>query len=119
MLRAPITNENVRYLETWATVNENTAAKNNPLATTRKTRNSYDLPGNAALNNGIGVQQYPSIIEGARATASTLLNGYYGPIVNALRTGRPYTYQAHNRNSVSLALQTWSGSGYTYVPAAA
>ncbi len=69
----------------WVTLQaqyENTSAANNPLATTQVTTNSIPLPGNTA-----NVQQYPTLQEGAAATAQTLTNGNYPNILTALRSG--------------------------------
>lgn len=102
-IKAPLTAQNYAFLSAWMQ-RENTAARFNPLATTQRTSGSYPLPGNSA-----GVQQYRSAGEGIIATVTTLLNGYYGDVVAALRSGKPglHTYYP--------GLKTWSGNGYASV----
>jgi hypothetical protein len=86
-LGARNTPENVRFVNAWMRA-EGTKAAFNPLATTQNAPGSYALPGNAAINNGIAVQQYPDFQTGLGATVKTLNNGYYGPIVTGLRSGK-------------------------------
>jgi hypothetical protein len=61
---------------------EGTSAKFNPYATTQREQGSTTLPGNSS-----GVQEYTSFDQGVQATAATLQNGSYGPILAALRSG--------------------------------
>lgn len=86
-LGARNTPENVRFVNAWMRA-EGTKAAFNPLATTQQATGSYALPGNAAINNGIAVQQYPNFQVGLGATVKTLNNGNYGPIVTGLRSGK-------------------------------
>lgn len=61
---------------------EGTSAKFNPYATTQREQGSTTLPGNSS-----GVQEYTSWHDGVAATATTLQNGSYGAILQALRSG--------------------------------
>lgn len=79
---------------------ENTTAANNPLATTQVSANSTSLPGNSA-----GVQEYPTLQEGAQATADTLNNGHYPNILNALETNSFF-----NINGIISDLRVWGTS---------
>lgn len=82
-LGAPYNPENQRFLNAWVRA-EGTKAAFNPLATTQ----TMGAPNNFnTLGGGIGVQNYPDFSTGLRATAKTLLNGRYGPIVSGLRSG--------------------------------
>jgi hypothetical protein len=85
-LGARSTPENLRFVNAWIRA-EGTRAAFNPLATTQQAPGSYALPGNAAINNGIAVQQYPDFATGLAATVKTLNNGRYVPIVSGLRSG--------------------------------
>jgi hypothetical protein len=110
-LGAPVTAENLAFLDSWAH-NEGTAALNNPLATTLTSPGSYPLPGNSA-----GVQQYSTPGAGELATSTTLKGlSVYAPIVRGLRSGHPYQAQVADPTGFAHALQAWSGSGYTQVP---
>ena len=59
---------------------ENTAALNNPLATTEGGYGGTDLAGNSS-----GVKNYPTTQDGIDATVATLKNGLYGAILAALQ----------------------------------
>jgi peptidoglycan hydrolase-like protein with peptidoglycan-binding domain len=71
---------NVQALVSWMNA-ENCNAANNPLATTMPGYGSQNLPE----WNAAGVKQYPTLDDGLQATAATLTNGLYGPILAALR----------------------------------
>lgn len=77
---APATPENLRFLSAWQRAEGGTASFN-PLNTTQPF-------GGASNYNSVGVKNYPSATAGLEATAKTLTNGYYGPIVSLLRRGR-------------------------------
>lgn len=100
-LGAPVTPANIQSLLGWMQ-RENTAAANNPLATTQPAPGATDLPGNSA-----GVKNYPSFQHGVNATVATLQNGYYPNIVSQLKSGKGLNANA------SADLFTWSGQGYT------
>lgn len=97
----PVTQANVNFMLAWMN-REGTAASFNPLATTERIPGSVPLPGNSA-----GVQQYADLATGAQATARTLLNGNYGDVVAALKSG------SANPSAHYAGLGTWSGGGYT------
>jgi len=82
LLRAahePVTRCDVSFLRAWART-ENTTASHNPLATT------MPEPGSTTFNSA-GVQNYTSYRQGLKATAATLRNGFYQPLVSDLRAG--------------------------------
>lgn len=93
----------IQMILSWAD-REGTSATNNPLATTQAAPGSYYLPGNTA-----GVQQYPTLAEGAKATADTIRNGNYPNILRALISGDTGTFI----NGAQRDFATWSGGGYT------
>lgn len=76
---APATPTNVRFLDLWQRA-EGGAAAANPLNTTQPAAGATDY-------NSVHVRNYPDAATGIRATAQTLLNGRYGPIVEGLRGG--------------------------------
>lgn len=79
-LGAPVTPNNLRFLNAWQQA-EGTRARHNPLATT------HGYPGSGNFNS-VGVKNYPSYEAGVYATVRTLQNGRYEPIVDGLRDGR-------------------------------
>lgn len=95
---APVTKANLRFINAWAH-REGTSARFNPLATTQP-------ESGASSFNSVGVRNYTSLSEGARATATTLQNGDYGDVLHALRGGHP-SLRTH-----FAGLKTWSGGGY-------
>jgi peptidoglycan hydrolase-like protein with peptidoglycan-binding domain len=76
-LRAPITEENMKFLFAWRQA-EGRGGKNNPFNTT------WDLPGSTIMNDA-GVRNYNSAQEGLIATIKTLKNPRYSCIVDGLR----------------------------------
>lgn len=78
---APVTPENLRFLNAWAQA-EGGSASNNPFNTTEP------LPG-ATSYNSVGVRNYSTPQQGLDATVRTLTGsiGNYGPILSALRSG--------------------------------
>ena len=73
---------------------QNTAALNNPLATTEPGYGGTDLAGNSA-----GVKNYPTWQDGIDATVATLKNGLYDGVLAALSSG-----------SAVQVLQQWAKS---------
>jgi hypothetical protein len=69
----------VAFISAWFN-REGTSAQNNPMATTQN-------ESGATTFNSVGVKNYPTEAEGIAATITTLQNGLYGDIVNALKTG--------------------------------
>jgi cell wall-associated NlpC family hydrolase len=78
-VNAPVTPENIRYMDAWARA-EGGSATNNPFNTTQH------APG-AGSYNSVGVRNYTSPQQGIQATIDTLNNGRYGNIIGALRKG--------------------------------
>ena len=76
---APVTPANLKFVNAWARA-EGGSASNNPFNTTQT------APG-ATSYNSVGVRNYVSPQQGLDATAQTLLNGRYGNILSALRSG--------------------------------
>lgn len=77
---APSTSENIRLMEAWIRAEGTDPSNFNPLATTQ------GAEGDRTLNSH-GVRGYNSYEQGLQATIQTLLNGYYGPIIEALKAG--------------------------------
>ena len=102
-LGAPATSADINSLVAWLP-HENTAAKNNPMASTLKE------PGSTTFNY-IGVQNYVTATQGAQATAATLNNGHYPRIVADLKSGRGLC----GDSSLAGEFLTWSGNGYSAV----
>src|SRR5512146_302856 len=84
-LRAPVTAQNLRALDAWQRA-EGGGARFNPLNTTQMARG-------ASSYNSVGVRNYGNPNIGVQATAQTLLNGRYAPIVGLLRSGRATAQQ--------------------------
>lgn len=101
---APPTAANLRSMDAWRTHETPwpPVAANNPLNTTQQMTGATDY-------NSVGVKNYPSSLEGIAATATTLLNGNYGDVVAALRSGRGLCGRSF------AGLSTWSGGGYSEV----
>lgn len=101
---APPTAANLHSMDAWRTHETPwpPVAANNPLNTTQQMTGATDY-------NSVGVKNYPSALEGVTATAATLLNGNYGDVVAALRSGRGLCGQSF------AGLSTWSGGGYSEV----
>jgi hypothetical protein len=79
-LGAPVTTENLRALLAWIGAEANDTAFHNPLATTMEAAGARGV-------NEVGVKAYPSDDVGIEATAQTLHNGLYAPIIAALGAG--------------------------------
>jgi hypothetical protein len=77
----PVSDESRVALVAWMSI-ENTAAVNNPLATTQPMPNDSKLVGNPA-----GVRNYKTWSDGIDATVKTIKNGNYPAIVAALENG--------------------------------
>lgn len=99
---APATPSNLRFLtnwQRWEGGHTNNSAKFNWLNTTQESQ------GAIGEINSVGVKRFNNFQNGIIATASTLMNGRYDDIVQAMIKGNPYKYD------VSSGLQTWvSGS---------
>lgn len=80
-IKAPVTPQNVRFVNAWAQA-EGGSAANNPFNTTQP------MPG-ASSYNSVGVRNYTSPEQGIQATIQTLKGpiGNYAPILAALRQG--------------------------------
>lgn len=103
-IRAPVTPQNVRFLDAWQRAEGGGTANNanfNPLNTTQGAAGAGSI-------NSVGVKSYRSGGQGIAATVQTLLNGHYGDIVSGLRSGRASANQLAHSHSLS----TWgTGSG--------
>lgn len=89
-LGAPVTQNNVTFLVSWAIAeggDQTNSASFNPLNTTWTIAGSTPLPGNAAVNNGVAVQQYPDYSTGLQATVNTLKNGRNNNLIQMLQQG--------------------------------
>jgi cell wall-associated NlpC family hydrolase len=98
-LGAKATPQNLKFLDTWQrwegghTHND---ARFNWLNTTQ---------GKGSAINSVGVKRFGSFNEGVANTVATLQNGRYADIIDALRSGDPYTARP------TAGLSTWvSGS---------
>lgn len=113
LVGAPVTNENVAFLDAWQGY-EGGSARNNPLNTTQT------APGAAAYNTlpgGGHVWSYPNPSVGAQATAETLQNHYYPDLLQALRSGNPQAFIAKERLTDSSPnaieqIRTWGTTGF-------
>lgn len=106
-LGAPATQANITSLASWFPHEFPSwppGAVNNPMAST------MPAPG-ATVFNSVGVRNYVSATQGAKATAATLANGHYPGIVAALRSGRGLC----GNPSLAGEFLTWSGNGYSGV----
>ncbi len=102
---APITGQNMALLLAWM-AGENTAAANNPLATTQPWQNATDFN----VNGGHPVKNYATYQDGVSATITTLNNGYYPGIVGDLRKGNVAPNDVVNQNASEF--NTWgTGAG--------
>lgn len=99
---APVTSENVSFLDKWANAEGGSAAYN-PMNTTQ--------PEPGATNyNSVGVKEFGNAAQGIDATAKTLTNGYYPDILAGLKSGDPF---AHITDSFKKELDIWgTGSGF-------
>jgi murein DD-endopeptidase MepM/ murein hydrolase activator NlpD len=95
---APITPENLKYVDSWQRA-EGGSAANNPFNTTQP---GFGETGNY---NSVHVKQYGTAQGGVEATIHTLLNGRYGNILGALRSGKSAMADAQ-----ALAASPW-GTG--------
>lgn len=104
-LGAPASAANISSIVDWMAHEEPTSDWshwNNPMNSTQQ------LTGSQSMNS-VGVQSYPSLSEGLRATVSTLNNGLYEDILLQLRAGNGL------RSGAEQGLSTWSNGGYTSV----
>lgn len=99
LIGAPVTRQNLRFLDAWQRA-EGGSARFNPLNTTQR------APG-AGSYNSVGVRNYSSPIQGSRALATTILNGHYGGLVRGLRSGNT---DPHRLASI-LGASPWGTSG--------
>ena len=99
-LGAPATRANLKFLNAWAQA-EGGSASYNPFNTTQGASGASDY-------NSVGVKNYGSPGQGIHATAQTLLNGRYNPIVSGLRSGHATATQL----ATEVAHSPWgTGSG--------
>ena len=100
-LKFPANRENLKFLKAWYLA-ENTQAKNNPFATTQP------MPG-ATIFNYANVRNYATYQDGIKATADTILNGYYPNIIKALNTQQTALEKATDPK-ISNDFKTWGTS---------
>lgn len=86
---APASTVNLESLWNWSNKESgfDVMRWNNPLNTTEELRAGADIDPDM---NRVGVESYPSVIDGIAATVATLLNGRYPTIVTNLRLGVPH-----------------------------
>ena len=86
-LNAPYNGQTDRFMRAWAQ-SESATARWNPWATTARMPGSTTTRNPNGTLNSAGVQDYLSWEQGVQATVKTLLNGRYGPLVAAMRSGK-------------------------------
>lgn len=97
---APVTQANLNSVSAWiAHEGDFATSENNALNTTQSNSDSI------GTKNSIGVQIFKTPSGGVNANATALLNGLYGDILAALRSGNGLCGQTFK------GLQTWSGPG--------
>lgn len=82
-LGMPVSPENIRFMQAWAQAEGMPAGSNNPFATTQSG------PGIAGVHNSVGVKLYTDENAGVENTYTTLVNGRYGGILDALKRSDP------------------------------
>ncbi len=99
---APITHENVAFLQHWAFMEAGTAAYN-PLNTTQFVTGAtnYNTFGDRGQFH---VRSYPNEHSGLAATIQTLKNGRFNHILHGLQSGNPLSTGSLN---VARELSTW------------
>ncbi len=100
-LNAPTSSNNESILNSWASGESGApSAQNgwNPLGTELGMPNSYNM-------NSAGVQGYPTLAEGAAATAQTLQSNYYSGIVQNLQNDAPAS--AYGSGAAERGLEIW------------
>lgn len=101
---APTTKANIDSVTAWIRHEGDFAtSENNPLNTTQTNSDSI------GVKNSIGVQIFKTPSGGVNANATALLNGLYGDILAALRSGNGLCGRSFH------GLSTWSGGGYDSV----
>jgi len=106
----PNTANNRAFLAAWAAQEGGTGGSKalyNPLNTT------WRKAGATAFNYNKGnpVKNYATYDDGVSATVSTLRQGYYKPIVDAMMAGTNTPSQIAASQGVSKALDTWGSKG--------
>jgi cell wall-associated NlpC family hydrolase len=97
---APDTPQTRQFLSAWQRAEGGTATYN-PFNTTQSWTGATDY-------NGVHVRNYRDLASGIAATAKTLKNGYYGQLLNDLRSGRASARQL----ATDVANSPWgTGSG--------
>lgn len=113
LVNAPVTEQNVKFLDAWQSY-EGGTARNNPLNTTQPAPGA--TPYNT-LSGGGHVWSYPNPSVGAQATAETLKNNYYPDLLQAIRSGDPFSFIAKERLTDSTPnaieqIRTWGTTGF-------
>lgn len=104
-LKLTPTKNRANFLRAWS-ASENTTAANNPLATTWDMSSLGATPYN---NNKPPVQNYPSQEIGVRATAQTLQQASFKPLLDALKSDQ-YFDSVYN-NAIDSNLNLWGTGG--------
>ena len=90
-MRVTPTQTNVNLLDAWIRCEKGDHGDawqwNNPMNTTMPGYGGQDVPGNSA-----GVKIYPSQALVVQATVATLTNGYYGDLVDGLKTSNAHIF---------------------------
>lgn len=82
---APVTTNNVMFLNAWQQAEG--GGQSGPSRTAYNWLNTTQSAPGAVAINSVGVKSYPNYQTGINALSKTLTNGYYNPIVSALRLG--------------------------------
>ncbi len=96
---APVTKENVAFLDVWQRL-EGGNASFNPLNTTTGAAGATNY-------NSVGVKNFVSAQQGAAATAQTLQNGRYNTLLAALRSGKLSSALTTNKIQIANEISTW------------
>jgi hypothetical protein len=110
-IAAPVDAVNMDSLWAWSGAESGTDRMrwNNPLNTTQELRTTVDIDPDM---NRVGVEAYPTVINGVAATVETLTNGRYGIIVDHLRRSVPRAQWG----DACAQLGTW-GTGCAWITA--
>lgn len=105
-LAAPNSTANNTFLNEWH-AHEQSACTNNPLNTTLHRYNGTDC---VHVSGTTYVQRYPTTTDGTDATVATLLEARYAQIVQALKSGDPFT--VFYSQQVAQQLRTWGSHSF-------
>ncbi|HEY9715608.1 MAG TPA: hypothetical protein V6C72_19195, partial [Chroococcales cyanobacterium] len=86
MLGLPVTPENLKFMEAWQKAEGGGVGAHDGDAAFNPFNTTEDWNGATSINS-VGVKSYKSLQDGLNATAKVMTNGYYGPILAALKKG--------------------------------